>query len=151
MLPTLALVKLGKTVDYVVGFADLGSSDDFPTAALAARWPPRARAQGMLRPTRAHGSRPVRRRQVTRNGAGGTGLFGGASTLEKRYIHHGTRSMTGGMTCGRARLAAAGLLTEASGEYGGAGRRPGGGAPAAQRTVRHGGRRADSDEDSDFE
>jgi len=39
MLPTLALVKLGKTVDYVVGFADLGSSDDFPTAALAARWP----------------------------------------------------------------------------------------------------------------
>ena len=37
MLPTLALVKLGKTVDYVVGFADLGGADDFPTSALAAR------------------------------------------------------------------------------------------------------------------
>ena len=40
MLPTLALVKLGKTVDYVVGFADLGGSDDFPTSALAARCSP---------------------------------------------------------------------------------------------------------------
>ena len=37
MLPTLALVRLGKTVDYVVGFADLGGADDFPTSALAAR------------------------------------------------------------------------------------------------------------------
>jgi len=64
MLPTLALVKLGKTVDYVVGFADLGGSDDFPTAALAARWPPRARAPSMLRPTRAHSSRAVHRRLV---------------------------------------------------------------------------------------
>ena len=37
MLPTLALMRLGKTVDYVVGFADLGGADDFPTSALAAR------------------------------------------------------------------------------------------------------------------
>lgn len=37
MLPTLALVKLGKTVDYVVGFAELGGSDDFGTDVLAAR------------------------------------------------------------------------------------------------------------------
>ena len=31
MLPTLALVKLEKTVDYVVGFDELGGRDDFPT------------------------------------------------------------------------------------------------------------------------
>ncbi len=37
MLPTVALVKLGKTVDYVVGFSDLGGADDFPTSALALR------------------------------------------------------------------------------------------------------------------
>jgi hypothetical protein len=73
MLPTLALVKLGKTVDYVVGFADLGGSDDFPTAALAARWRPRARALRAGCAPPAHGSSAVRRRQVARNGAGGTG------------------------------------------------------------------------------
>ncbi|KAK9820972.1 hypothetical protein WJX81_003934 [Elliptochloris bilobata] len=84
MLPTLALVKLGKTVDYVIGFADLGGSDDFPTSSLAAR------------------------------------------------------------------LAAAGLLTEASDEYGG-GRAGGSGKLDAQRSVRHGGRRGESDEDSDFD
>ena len=32
MLPTLALIKKEKTVDYVVGFDDLGGSDDFKTA-----------------------------------------------------------------------------------------------------------------------
>ena len=51
--------------------------------------------------------------------------------------------------CGR--LAAAGMLTEASDEYGGAGRPAGGGVRAAQRAVRHGGRRGESDEDSDFD
>jgi len=37
MLPTLALVRQEKTVDYVVGFEDVGGTDDFPTSALAAR------------------------------------------------------------------------------------------------------------------
>ena len=37
MLPTLALVKHEKTVDYVVGFDEFGGKDDFPTAALAQR------------------------------------------------------------------------------------------------------------------
>ena len=37
MLPTLALIKLEKTVDYVVGLDDLGGKDDFPTAVLAGR------------------------------------------------------------------------------------------------------------------
>jgi hypothetical protein len=37
MLPTLALVKREKTVDYVVGFNDLGGTDDFATEVLAAR------------------------------------------------------------------------------------------------------------------
>lgn len=37
MLPTLALIKHEKTVDYVVGFDDLGGSDDFSTAVLAGR------------------------------------------------------------------------------------------------------------------
>lgn len=37
MLPTLALVKHEKVVDYVVGFDDLGGKDDFPTEVLAAR------------------------------------------------------------------------------------------------------------------
>lgn len=37
MLPTLALVKSEKVVDYVVGFDDLGGRDDFTTEQLAAR------------------------------------------------------------------------------------------------------------------
>lgn len=37
MLPTLAIVKSGKATDYVVGFNELGGSDDFPTSALEAR------------------------------------------------------------------------------------------------------------------
>ena len=35
MLPTLALVKKGKVVDYLVGFDDLGGVDDFKTETLA--------------------------------------------------------------------------------------------------------------------
>jgi hypothetical protein len=31
MLPTLALIKHEKTMDYVVGFDDMGGKDDFPT------------------------------------------------------------------------------------------------------------------------
>lgn len=31
MLPTLALVRRQKTVDYVVGFDDVGGKDDFAT------------------------------------------------------------------------------------------------------------------------
>ncbi|XP_028847280.1 thioredoxin domain-containing protein 9 [Denticeps clupeoides] len=34
VLPTLALVKDGKTSDYVVGFSDLGNTDDFSTEML---------------------------------------------------------------------------------------------------------------------
>ncbi|XP_026127589.1 thioredoxin domain-containing protein 9-like [Carassius auratus] len=34
VLPTLALVKDGKTKDYVVGFNDLGNTDEFPTEML---------------------------------------------------------------------------------------------------------------------
>lgn len=37
MLPTLALVKNEKVVDYVVGLDDMGGREDFPTEALAAR------------------------------------------------------------------------------------------------------------------
>lgn len=37
MLPTLAIVKSGKTTDYVVGFDDLGGTDDFSTSALEQR------------------------------------------------------------------------------------------------------------------
>ena len=37
MLPTLALIRSGSTVDYVVGFQDLGGVDDFPTSVLEAR------------------------------------------------------------------------------------------------------------------
>lgn len=37
MLPTLALIRAEKTVDYVVGFQELGNTEDFPTAALEAR------------------------------------------------------------------------------------------------------------------
>ena len=37
MLPTLALVIRGHTVDYVVGFQDLGNTDSFSTEALAQR------------------------------------------------------------------------------------------------------------------
>ncbi|XP_030642591.1 thioredoxin domain-containing protein 9 [Chanos chanos] len=34
VLPTLALVKDGKTKDYIVGFTDLGNTDDFTTEML---------------------------------------------------------------------------------------------------------------------
>ena len=37
MLPTLALIRAGRTVDYVVGFQELGGADDFPTPVLEAR------------------------------------------------------------------------------------------------------------------
>lgn len=37
MLPTLALIKLEKTVDYVVGFDDLGGTDSFSTDVLEDR------------------------------------------------------------------------------------------------------------------
>ena len=33
MLPTLAIIKLEKTTDYVVGFDELGGREDFPTGA----------------------------------------------------------------------------------------------------------------------
>jgi len=34
VIPTLALVKDGKTKDYIVGFTDLGNTDEFPTEML---------------------------------------------------------------------------------------------------------------------
>lgn len=34
VLPTLALLVDGKTKDYVVGFSDLGNTDEFPTEML---------------------------------------------------------------------------------------------------------------------
>lgn len=37
MLPTLALIKSEKVIDYVVGFDDLGGVDDFETSTLAMR------------------------------------------------------------------------------------------------------------------
>lgn len=37
MLPTLALIKNEKVVDYVVGFDDMGGRDDFTTDILANR------------------------------------------------------------------------------------------------------------------
>eukprot|EP00245_Coleochaete_scutata_P007205 TRINITY_DN22336_c0_g1_i1.p1 TRINITY_DN22336_c0_g1~~TRINITY_DN22336_c0_g1_i1.p1 ORF type:complete len:210 (-),score=62.82 TRINITY_DN22336_c0_g1_i1:734-1363(-) len=37
MLPTLAIIKNGKTEDYVVGFDELGGSDDFSTQTLEGR------------------------------------------------------------------------------------------------------------------
>ena len=37
MLPTLALVRKEQTVDYVVGFGDLGGKDDFSTEVCSSR------------------------------------------------------------------------------------------------------------------
>jgi hypothetical protein len=37
MLPTLALIKNEKVVDYVVGLDELGGRDDFPTEVLVNR------------------------------------------------------------------------------------------------------------------
>jgi hypothetical protein len=37
VLPTLALIKSEKTVDYVVGFGELGNTDEFGTNVLAER------------------------------------------------------------------------------------------------------------------
>lgn len=36
MLPTLALIRQEKTVDYVVGFDDMGGKDDFTTEVIMA-------------------------------------------------------------------------------------------------------------------
>jgi hypothetical protein len=59
MLPTLALVKHEKTVDYVVGFDDLGGKDDFTTQMLVDR----LAAAEMVRPDAA--SRPAAQQQGT--------------------------------------------------------------------------------------
>jgi hypothetical protein len=59
MLPTLALVKHGKTVDYVVGFEDLGGKDDFSTQMLVDR----LAAVEMVRPDAA--SKPKHQQQST--------------------------------------------------------------------------------------
>jgi len=34
VLPTICIAKNGKTVDYIVGFDDMGGADDFPTEVL---------------------------------------------------------------------------------------------------------------------
>ena len=34
VIPTIALIKQSKTVDYIVGFGDLGNTDDFDTEML---------------------------------------------------------------------------------------------------------------------
>mmetsp|Transcript_22683 Transcript_22683/g.35498 ORF Transcript_22683/g.35498 Transcript_22683/m.35498 type:complete len:231 (+) Transcript_22683:283-975(+) len=45
VLPTIALVRQGKTVDYIVGFDDLGGQDDFQTPVL--EW--RIACQGIIK------------------------------------------------------------------------------------------------------
>lgn len=45
VLPTIALVRNGKTVDYIVGFDDLGGQDDFQTPVL--EW--RIACQGIIK------------------------------------------------------------------------------------------------------
>ncbi len=45
VLPTIALVRKGKVVDYVVGFDDIGGHDDFPTEVL--EW--RIACQGIIK------------------------------------------------------------------------------------------------------
>lgn len=67
MLPTLALVRSEKVVDYVVGFDQLGGRDDFTTDALRAR----LQAAGLLAEGGAGpGGRP---------GGGGAGAGAGRS------------------------------------------------------------------------
>lgn len=34
VIPTIALIKDSKTIDYIVGFSDLGNTDDFDTEML---------------------------------------------------------------------------------------------------------------------
>jgi len=48
MLPTLSLVLDGKIIDYIVGFDDMGGSDDFTTTELASSM--RNRAENILFP-----------------------------------------------------------------------------------------------------
>jgi hypothetical protein len=67
MLPTLALIRSGKTVDYVVGFQDLGGVDDFPTSVLEAR----LLAAGLLHEAEAPPAPPQRR--SVRKGGGTNG------------------------------------------------------------------------------
>ncbi|EKX53943.1 hypothetical protein GUITHDRAFT_150099 [Guillardia theta CCMP2712] len=45
VLPTIALIKNTKTLDYIVGFDDLGGQDDFPTSVL--EW--RIACQGIIK------------------------------------------------------------------------------------------------------
>ena len=64
MLPTLALVRNEKTVDYVVGFDDMGGKDDFPTSVLAAR----LCAAGLLFEDAAAAAKPAPSRGLRQGG-----------------------------------------------------------------------------------
>jgi hypothetical protein len=65
MLPTLALIKREKTVDYVVGFGDLGGKDDFTTEMLAAR----LAAHGLINePDSSYGHRTAGPKRNVRHG-----------------------------------------------------------------------------------
>lgn len=64
MLPTLALVKSEKVVDYVVGFDDMGGKDDFSTEELAERL---ARADA-IKPDAAAARQPAAQRHTIRKG-----------------------------------------------------------------------------------
>ncbi|KAK9794330.1 hypothetical protein WJX73_000880 [Symbiochloris irregularis] len=64
MLPTLALIKNEKTVDYVVGFDDLGGKDDFSTNDLAMR----LCAAGVLSEDKMHKPAPAPARNIRQGG-----------------------------------------------------------------------------------
>ena len=76
MLPTLALIRSEKTVDYLVGLDELGGRDDFSTETLRVR----LAAAGVVNYEAGGGG-----------GAGGAGRGGGGSAAPQRSMRSGTR------------------------------------------------------------
>ena len=64
MLPTLALIRQEKTVDYVVGFDDLGGKDDFTTEVIMAASLARCSGDASLLRTSHHAVSSVVRSSV---------------------------------------------------------------------------------------
>ncbi len=73
MLPTLALIRSEKTVDYLVGLDELGGRDDFSTETLRVR----LAAAGVVNYEAGGG------------GAGGAGRGGGGSAAPQRSMRSG--------------------------------------------------------------
>ena len=130
MLPTLALIQREKTVDYVVGFDDLGGTDGFSTEILAARLEAQVR-EGYVAVTKEDAMQ-VQSLQVC--------AISGVRHRQATLLHFS--SVEANLHC-----MLQGMIFPDSSEN----TAPRGVARRQQPAVRKGGQRSQSDEDSDFD